>query len=307
MRGLCPDSFVPGSSMAIFDYDLLRDTAKELYIRALKILPNDVKAALERAYHAETYAGAKKILATMLENVKVAEERDLMVCQDTGIPIYKVMIGSDIQADGTKIERAIREGCQRATLDHPFRSSICDPITRKTTTDSTGVRIPVVDFSFRPGVDYVEIRMMPKGSGSENMTWMKMLLPADGVRGIKKFVLESILEAGGQGCPPTIVGVGVGGTAELCVKLAKEAIFRPVGMPNPDTSIAALEKELLDAINSSGIGPMGLGGDTTALAVHLEVAHTHITLNPVAVNSQCWRGERSSAKIYRDGTVEFGF
>ena len=230
-----------------------------------------------------------------------------MVCQDTGIPIYKVMIGSDIQADGTKNERAIREGCQRATLDHPFRSSICDPITRKTTTDSTGVRIPVVDFSFRPGVDYVEIRMMPKGSGSENMTWMKMLLPADGVRGIKKFVLESILEAGGQGCPPTIVGVGVGGTAELCVKLAKEAIFRPVGMPNPDTSIAALEKELLDAINSSGIGPMGLGGDTTALAVHLEVAHTHITLNPVAVNSQCWRGERSSAKIYRDGTVEFGF
>jgi tartrate/fumarate subfamily iron-sulfur-dependent hydro-lyase alpha chain len=149
--------------------------------------------------------------------------------------------------------------------------------------------------------------MMPKGSGSENMTWLKMLLPADGLNGIKKFVLECILDAGGQGCPPTIVGIGIGGTAELCVKLAKEAVFRPVGTANADPAVARLEKELLGAINLSGIGPMGLGGDTTALAVHIETAYTHMTLNPVAVNSQCWRGERSSAKVYHDGTVEFGF
>ena len=289
------------------DYELIRDAAKELYIRALKILPDDVKSALSRAYEAETQPGAKKILATMLENVKVAESRDLLVCQDTGVPIYKVLIGSGVQVNGIKIEEAIREGCRRATLEHPFRSSICDPMTRKTTPDNTGVRIPVVDFSFVPNVEYLEIRMMPKGSGSENMTWMKMLLPSDGLRGIKKFVLECILDAGGQGCPPTIVGVGIGGTAETCVKLAKEAIFRPVGSPNLDPTIAVLERELLDAINRSGIGFMGLGGDMTALAVHVEAAYTHITLNPVAVNSQCWRGERSSAKIYRDGTVEFGF
>ena len=289
------------------DYGVVRDTAKELYIQALKILPPDVKAALQRAYEAETQPGAKKILSIMIENVKVAEAKDLMVCQDTGIPIYKVRIGSKIQVDGTKIEQAIREGCQRATLDHPFRSSICDPMTRKTTADSTGVRIPVVDFSFLPDADYLEIRMMPKGSGSENMTWMKMLLPSDGISGIKKFVLECILDAGGQGCPPTIVGVGIGGTAEMCVKLAKEAIFRPVGTPNPDPEIAALETELRQAINKSGIGPMGLGGDTTALAVHIESAHTHITMNPVAVNSQCWRGERSSARIYNNGKVEIGF
>ncbi len=290
-----------------FDYDRIRDTAKDLYIRALKILPDDVKDALRKAHDAESHPGAKKILATMLQNVAVAEAKDLLVCQDTGIPIYKVRIGSQIQVDGTKIESAIRDGCKNATLEYPLRSSICDPITRKMTIDSTGTRVPVIDFSFLPDADYLEMRMMPKGSGSENMTWLKMLLPADGLKGIKKFVLECILDAGGQGCPPTIVGVGIGGTSELCLKLAKEAIFRPVGRANPDPAIAVLEKELFEAINMSGIGPMGLGGDTTALAVHVEVAHTHMTLNPVAVNSQCWRGERSSAKIFRDGTVEFGF
>lgn len=293
--------------MGTFNHGIVRDIAKELYIRALKILPPDVKAGLERAFEAETHAGARKILSTMLENVKTAEAKDLLVCQDTGIPIYKVRIGSKIQVDGIKIEQAIREGCQRATLDHPFRSSICNPITRKTTSDSTGVRIPIVEFSFLPDVDYLEILMMPKGSGSENMTWMKMLLPSDGLKGIKRFVLECILEAGGQGCPPTVVGVGIGGTAELCVKLAKEAIFRPIGTPNSDSEIAALERELLQAINKSGIGPMGLGGDTTALAVHIEAAYTHITMNPVAVNSQCWRGERARARIHPDGNVEYGF
>jgi tartrate/fumarate subfamily iron-sulfur-dependent hydro-lyase alpha chain len=292
--------------MNSIDYSLVQETAKELYIRALKILPPDVKAALHRAHEAETHPGAKKILATMLENIDVAESRDLMVCQDTGIPIYKVKIGSKLQVDGVKLEEAIREGCCSATLDHPFRSSICHPLTRKTTPDSTGERIPVIDFSFLPEADYLEIRMMPKGSGSENMTWMKMLLPSDGINGVKRFVLECILEAGGQGCPPTVVGVGIGGTAEMCVKLAKEAIFRPIGASHPHPEIAALECELLQAINKSGIGPMGLGGDTTALAVHIEVAHTHITMNPVAVNSQCWRGERASAKIYSNGLVEFG-
>ena len=289
------------------DYSVIQSTARELYIRALKILPPDVKAALQRAHEAESSPGAKQILSTMLQNIQVAESRELMVCQDTGIPIYKVRIGSKFQVDGAKIEEAIREGCRRATLDHPFRSSICHPLSRKSTSDSTGERIPVVDFSFLPDADYLEIRMMPKGSGSENMTWMKMLLPSDGVKGIKKFVLECILDAGGQGCPPTVVGVGIGGNAEVCVKLAKEAIFRPIGSPNPNPEIAALESELLLAINRSGIGPMGLGGDTTALAVHIELAHTHITMNPVAVNSQCWRGERSSARIYPDGNVEYGY
>ena len=293
--------------MGGFNYDLIRDTAKTLYIRALKLLPDDVKDALAKAHDAETHPGAKKILATMLQNVAVAEEKDILVCQDTGIPIYKVLIGAAVQVDGSMIESAVRDGCRDATLEYSLRSSICDPLTRKMTRDSTGIRVPVVDFSFLPNADYLEIRMIPKGSGSENMTWLKMLLPADGLKGVKRFVLECILEAGGQGCPPTIVGVGIGGSAELCLKLAKEAIVRPVGTPHADAAIAAVEAELLQAINRSGIGPMGLGGDTTALAVHIETAHTHMTMNPVAVNSQCWRGERASAKIFPDGSVKFGF
>jgi tartrate/fumarate subfamily iron-sulfur-dependent hydro-lyase alpha chain len=289
------------------DYGQVQAVARELYIRALKVIPPDVVAALRRALDAETHAGARRVLSTILENISVAEARRLMVCQDTGIPIYKVKIGSGLAVDGMKLAEAIRSGCRQACLDHPFRSSVCNPLTRQHRPEGIGDRIPIVDITFGPEVGMLDIRMMPKGSGSENMTWLKMLLPADGVKGAKRFVLECVLQAGGQGCPPSLIGVGLGGTAELCVKLAKEALFRPIGQPHPDPEIAALEHELLTAINRSGIGPMGLGGDTTALAVHIETADTHITMNPVAVNSQCWRSERSSARLNGDGVVEFGY
>jgi tartrate/fumarate subfamily iron-sulfur-dependent hydro-lyase alpha chain len=293
--------------MSQIDYSQVQRTASELYVRALKLIPPDVTAAIERALEHETKQGARDILSTILKNVRVALDRNLMVCQDTGIPIYKVTIGSNVSVDGTKLETAIRAGCASACISHPFRSSICDPLTRQNRPDSTGDHIPVVDFSFAADLDGLAIRMMPKGSGSENMTWMKMLLPADGVKGIKKFVLDCVLKAGGQGCTPSLIGVGIGGTAELAVALAKEALFRPIGCPHSNERIAALEEELLAAINRSGIGPMGLGGDTTSLAVHIETADTHITMNPVAVNSQCWRSERASARLYADGRVEFGF
>jgi tartrate/fumarate subfamily iron-sulfur-dependent hydro-lyase alpha chain len=293
--------------MSDVDYGQVQQTASELYIRALKLIPPDVTAAIEHALAHETRPGAREILSTILRNVRVALDRNLMVCQDTGIPIYRVIIGPNVSVDGVKLEAAIRAGCAQACATHPFRSSICDPITRQNRPDSTGDHIPIVGFSFAADVDGLEIRMMPKGSGSENMTWMKMLLPADGVKGIKKFVLDCVLQAGGQGCTPSLIGVGIGGTAELCVKLAKDALFRPIGRRHPDERIAALEQELLAAINRSGIGPMGLGGDTTSLAVHIETADTHITMNPVAVNSQCWRSERASARIHADGRVEFGY
>ncbi len=293
--------------MTDIDEARVRQAASELYVRALKLIPPDVTAAIERALERETKPGARDILSTILKNVRVAEERKLMVCQDTGIPIYKVRIGAGVRVDGTKIEAAIRAGCADACLSHPFRSSICDPLTRANRPDSTGDRIPIVDFAFAADLDCLEIRMMPKGSGSENMTWMKMLVPADGVKGIKKFILDCILQAGGQGCTPSLIGIGIGGTAELSVKLAKEALFRPIGQPHPNERIAALERELLDAINRSGIGPMGLGGDTTSLGVHIETADTHITMNPVAVNSQCWRSERASVRLYADGRAEYGY
>jgi len=209
--------------------------------------------------------------------------------------------------EGAGLEPAIRRGVERATREHPLRSSVCHALTRKNPQTNTGEGIPVVDLGFLLEGDHLEIRMMPKGSGSENMSFLKMLTPAAGLNGVKRFILACVVEAGGNPCPPTVVGVGLGGTADLCMRLAKEATFRPIGTPHPDPEVAALERELLAAINQTGIGPMGLGGDTTALAVQVEIAHTHITQNPVAVNIQCWRGERASARILADGRVEYGF
>jgi fumarate hydratase subunit alpha/L(+)-tartrate dehydratase alpha subunit len=289
------------------DPKLVIQTARELYIRALKILPPDVKAALARARERETHPRAREILGIMLKNLEVAEARGLLVCQDTGIPVYKLRIGRDLEYDGPTLLAAIGEGVKQATLEHPLRSSVCHPIDRTNFQNSTGERIPVIDVEFLEEAGHLELRMMPKGSGSENMSFLKMLSPADGLNGIKKFVLERVVEAGGKPCPPTLVGIGLGGTSDLAMRLAKEAIWRPIGSSHPDLAIRALEAELLEAVNATGIGPMGLGGDTTALAVQIEYAHTHITQNPVAVTLQCWRGERAMARLYPDGRVEYGF
>ena len=292
---------------ATIEPKLVTQTAKELYIRALKVLPPDVKAALARAAERERHPRAREILGVMLKNVEVAETRGLLVCQDTGTPVYKLRIGRGLAYDGPALLAAIADGVKQATIEHPLRSSVCHPIDRTNPQTNTGQRIPMIDVEFLEASGYVELKMMPKGSGSENMSFLKMLTPADGLAGIKRFVLECVVNAGGMPCPPTLVGIGLGGTSDLAMKLAKEAIWRPVGSPNPDPAIAALEGELLETINGLGLGPMGLGGDTTALAVQIEYAHTHITQNPVAVTLQCWRGERASARIYPDGRVEHGF
>jgi fumarate hydratase subunit alpha len=292
------------------DLDLIVETAKALYVRALKLLPPDVKAALARAHAGERQPRAREILGTMLANLDVAETRGLLVCQDTGTPVFRVRVGRAFPLDtlgGHAIAEALAEGVRRATAEHPLRSSICHPLSRQNPQTNTGWRIPVVDWTFAPAGDALELAMMPKGSGSENMSFLRMLAPAAGVAGIKRFVVDCVLEAGGKPCPPTIVGVGIGGTSDLCMKLAKEAIWRPVGEPNPDPDLAKLEADLLDGINMTGFGPMGLGGDTTALAVMVEAAYTHITQNPVAVTLQCWRGERASARIHADGRVEHGY
>ncbi|MBI2469529.1 MAG: fumarate hydratase [Candidatus Rokubacteria bacterium] len=289
------------------DPELVAETAKALYIRALKVLPPDVKTALARAGARESHPRAREILGTMLRNIDVAEERGLLVCQDTGTPVFKVRVGRGFPFDGHLIAEALAEGVRRATVEHPLRSSICHPLTRENPQTNTGWRIPVVDWEFRPDGEALELRMMPKGSGSENMSFLRMLPPAAGLAGVKRFVVECVVEAGGKPCPPTIIGIGIGGTADLCMKLAKEAIWRPVGEPNPDPDLAKLEAELLEAVNMTGLGPMGLGGDTTALAVMVEAAYTHITQNPVAVTLQCWRGERASARIWPDGRVEHGY
>jgi tartrate/fumarate subfamily iron-sulfur-dependent hydro-lyase alpha chain len=288
-------------------YGLVESTCRDLYIQSLKQIPDDVVDAIKRAAVRETKEVAKRIFSHYLQSIDLGREKDMMVCQDTGIPIYWVEIGGNLRLDGSRLTQAITKGTERATREHPLRSSIVSPLKRENRQTSTGERIPIIHYDFVAGSDVLEILFMPKGSGSENMSFMKMLIPADGINGIKKFVLEQVVGAGAKPCPPTIVGIGIGGSSDLCMTLAKKATTRPLGSSNPDPQIAALEQELFEAINKTGIGPQGLGGNTTALAVHIESAWTHITCNPVAVNLQCWRAERRRAKLWADGRVELSF
>jgi fumarate hydratase subunit alpha len=293
--------------MGEFTYRLVEDTAKELYIRALKILPPDVREALKKAQIRETDPTAGEIFKTILANVEVADKDDMLICQDTGLPIYMVKIGSKFPVDGAQVAAALKEGAKRATLEHPFRGSSTHPVTRINPQTSVGEGLPIIYWDFVPENDFLELLMIPKGSGSENMSAMKMFTPADGVAAVKKFVVDTVLQSGSNPCPPGVIGVGIGGTADLVSKLAKEAIARPIGSHNHDPLFAKMEDELYEAINSLGFGPMGLGGAVSTLAVHIEWAYTHITQNPVAVNTQCWPARRARAKIYPDGQVEYGF
>jgi fumarate hydratase subunit alpha/L(+)-tartrate dehydratase alpha subunit len=283
----------------------VEEAARELYVRALKMLPPDIKAGFARLDASETGATAKKVLGTMITNIRVAEETDNLLCQDTGIPIYNVTIGRNVEIEGSELESAIRRGCERATREYPLRSSVVHPITRKNEHTSCGPGVPPIHFGFSDDERLV-IEMIPKGSGSENNSWLKMAVPAEGVDAIKTFVIDCVLEAGGKTCPPTIVGVGIGGTSDLCMALAKRAATRPLGTACADPEGAALEASLGEAVNSLGVGPQGLGGDSTSFAVHVEIAATHITMNPVAVNMQCHSARRASAS-FTPGGVEYGF
>ena len=288
------------------DLKQVEEAAKELYIRALKRLPPDIKQGFDALARRESDAGAQRMLGTMIANIKVAEDTDNLLCQDTGIPIYNVWIGRGVEVDGVALKEAIRTGCARSTREHPFRSSVVHPTTRVNAQDSTGRGIPVIHIDFSDQPETLTLEMVPKGSGSENNSWLKMAIPADGVDAIKTFVVDCVLEAGGKTCPPTIVGVGVGGTADLCVHLAKVAATRPLGSRCEDAEGAKLEAALTEAVNLLGVGPQGLGGDSTAFAVHVETAATHITMNPVAVNMQCHSARRARATL-RAGGVEYGF
>jgi fumarate hydratase subunit alpha len=280
-------------------YDAIETAACELYIRALKDIPADVRAALSGALAAEQSAGeqtAEQVLFTILENIGIADAQDTLVCQDTGLPVFKAIVG--LPVDVAELEARLNKGCERATVSYPLRSNTVHPLTRRHTGTNTGRGIPVIKLEFAPELGCIRLIAAPKGSGSENMSFLKMLTPAEGASGVKKFVLQCIFESGAKPCPPMIVGVGLGGTSDVAMQLAKEAsTFRQIGSMSPDPDAAALER--------TGIGPQGLGGVTTALAVHVEWAHTHISQNPVAVNIQCWRGERAEASISADGEISY--
>ncbi|MBC8730639.1 fumarate hydratase [Paraburkholderia sp. UCT2] len=288
------------------DMQQIEEVAKQLYIRALKHLPPDIKDGIARLERAETDDTARRVLGTMRTNIAIAEDRDNLLCQDTGLPIYNVTIGTGLALDGVALKAAIRRGCERATREHPLRSSVVHPLTRNNEHSSCGVLMPAIHIDFDSTADTLVIEMIPKGSGSENNSFLKMAIPAEGVDAIKRFVIDCVVDAGGKTCPPTIVGVGIGGTSDLCVWLAKRAATRALGTHCDDPAAAALEEELSAAVNRLGVGPQGLGGDATSFAVHLELAATHITMNPVAVNMQCHSARRARATLTPAG-VEYGY
>lgn len=288
------------------DLKAIEEAAKALYIHALKVLPPDIKAGFQRLSGLETGATAQKMLSTMITNISVAEATDNLLCQDTGVPIYNLWIGRGVQIDGHDLKEAVRRGCERATREYPLRSSVVHPLTRKNNHTSCGIEVPVLHIDFTDEADVLVIEMVPKGSGSENNSFLKMATPAEGLDAIKTFVIDCVLSAGGKTCPPTIVGLGLGGTSDLAVALAKRAATRPLGSRCADPEGAALEDQLSQAVNQLGVGPQGLGGDSTAFAVHIELAHTHITMNPIAVNMQCHSARRARATFTPSG-VSYGF
>jgi tartrate/fumarate subfamily iron-sulfur-dependent hydro-lyase alpha chain len=288
-------------------YEGVAEVSCHLYKQALTVLPPDVRSAIDTAEQSESLPGARTRLRVMADAVGTSDRTGLIVCQDTGIPVVFLSLGDRLPVSGARLERAIGHGIAAATARFALRSSVVHPISRHNDQTNTGTGVPIFHVHFVEDAPWIEILLVPKGSGSENMSFLAMLTPADGLDGIKRFVLDSVIAAGAKPCPPTIVGVGLGGTADECVALAKRAIARPVGQPHPEQEVAELERRLCAALNATGIGPQGLGGATTAFAVHIEYAYTHISMNPVAVNIQCWRGERARARIDASGAVDYGF
>jgi fumarate hydratase subunit alpha len=262
----------------------ITQTAKKLFIEANTVLSEDVVAALKAALSREESATGKQVLEKIIENAGIACRSKMPICQDTGIAVLFVEIGQDVHIVGGDLRVAIEEGVRQAYADGFLRKSVCDPLSRKNTGDNTPaiIHIDIVEG------DRLKIIAMPKGGGSENVSAAKMLTPSAGIEGIKKFVLETVDLAGANPCPPIIVGIGIGGSLEQACILAKKALLRPVGEANnKDERLAQMEKDLFSSINKSGIGPGGLGGRMTTLAVNVEIMPCHIASLPVAVNIQC--------------------
>ncbi|WP_347491553.1 fumarate hydratase [Desulfoscipio sp. XC116] len=247
-------------------------------------LGQDMLDALQKAYDQEISLTGKEIIQQIIDNAEIAKSEEVPMCQDTGFAVIFVELGQEVHIEGGSLEDAINEGVRRGYTDGYLRKSIVGhPLERVNTGDNTPA---VIHLKLVPG-DKLKITLAPKGGGSENMSAFKMLKPAEGVEGVKQFVLDTVTAAGPNPCPPIVVGVGIGGTFEKSALLSKESLLRSVGTPNPRPEIAELERELLAAVNNLGIGPQGLGGRITAVAVHVEIYPAHIASLPVAVNLNC--------------------
>ena len=271
----------------------ISDTVARLCIRANKELPEDIVRAMRSAAAEEPWPLAKSTLGVLCKNIDAAAERALPVCQDTGLACVFAELGQDVHIEGDFTD-AINEGIRRGYGEGYLRKSVvCDPLRRVNTGDNSPAAITV---ELVPG-DELKLTVIPKGFGSENMSRLAMLKPADGVEGVKRFVVETAQAAGSNPCPPIVVGVGIGGTFDKAAALAKHALLRPIDQPNADPYYAALEKELLEEINALGIGPQGFGGRTTALGLNIETMPTHVAGLPVAVNISCHVTRRAGAVL----------
>ena len=263
---------------------IITDNIKEMCIEANHLLTDDMKNVFEKAVKNEESALGKQVLGQLEENLKVAGEDMIPICQDTGMAVVFINVGQDVHLTGGDITDAINEGVRRGYVEGYLRKSVVkDPIYRENTKDNTPA---VIHFNIVPG-DKVDITVAPKGFGSENMSRVFMLKPADGIEGVKEAILTAVKDAGPNACPPMVVGVGIGGTFEKCAYLAKKALTRDLNEESPVEYVRDLEKEMLEKINKLGIGPGGLGGTQTALAINIETYPTHIAGLPVAVNICC--------------------
>lgn len=280
--------------------NILKQATMEILHNAVTALPKDINRAIQEAYSQEGGTIAQMQLKNILDNIEIAQDKRLPMCQDTGIHIFYVTFGKDM---AMKVDDAIIDGLREATKKIPLRPNAVHPLTRENPGDNTGIKMPYINYRFSDE-DFLELTVMPKGAGSENMSALAMLNPSQGLTGIKQFVLDTILNAGGKPCPPIIMGMGIGGSADISMKLAKEALLRPIDVRNPDPDIAQLETLIKDSVNALGIGPMGLGGVTTTLGVNCEYAFCHTASLPVAINIQCWAARRATARIHPDGSIE---
>ncbi len=273
----------------------------ELLRKTVVKLPKDVESALRKAYASETDEVPKMQLKAIVDNIDMAIKGNTPMCQDTGVTIFYAYLPKDCKLN---VEKGIVEGVRKATKEVPLRPNAVHPITRKNPGDNVGERMPYINWRMHDK-NYIEITVMTKGAGSENMSQLAMLTPSQGLKGIKEFVLNSVLRAGSNPCPPTILGVGIGGSSDIAMKLAKEALLRPIDQRHKDPEIAKLETELLEAINMLGIGPMGLGGKTTCLGLNIEYAYCHTASLPVGLNVQCWAGRHGTVRIHPDGKLAY--
>lgn len=283
----------------MYPSSLIEETVVRLLRDSECRLPPDVHAALRRALDRETEEMPRSQLMLVLSNVDRAKELSVPMCQDTGLPVF-FLRG---RCDGRILE-SIRKGVARATEEIPLRPNTVDPVSRENLGSNLGEGMPPMHLE-PADQDHLDLAVLPKGAGSENWSALRMLNPSEGMEGVRRFVIECVVNAGSRPCPPTVVGVGIGGTADMACALAKKALLRRLGSRSGDTVLAELESRLLSEINSLGLGPMGLGGSTTCLDVLMEKAHCHTASLPVAVSLNCWAARRAFARIYPDGRVRF--